>query len=743
MRPDLILGLLLAAGEHTPPLELRQAPAGRFAVDGEVRAIAISPDGSLVVAAGRGRRVLLWDVAKGASTLVDAGGTVSSLAFSSDRRGFYVGTQDGWLAAFTRDGRQLWRAQAGGKPIRCVAVSPDAALLATGSEDGRLSLWQASDGKLFREVGRHAKEVVGVGFASGGRRLLSFDDHDYHAWHTFAFAAAAAPGPPDSPLKGAFHTFAAAVTDDHVAVVGQYRYQGKGELSSANRGGMGFIQEDDHIMVYHGSQRKPEHTIRPELVTNNIRDVALTTDSRFMAVVTERGLDKKRGTAIVWEIEKEEPRLVLDLEAAGRAVALSADGRLLGAGDARGNVFLFRIEGMETDLSETVVALVPDANSSCRPAITIEEPAAARGLRVGSSEPLAAKARSLLVRGQAEDPCGKGVSAVWINGERITALDKAGSAGVRFAGYVELGEGDQEIRLRALGLDSGESTLSFKVRASLPTAQQLKAAGMVRGRALVVGISKYRDASINLGFADRDAKGFAAFLGAGRGLAGFAGDALSVLLNEAATRTALANGLETFLGGAQENEVTMLFFAGHGAPAQTPGGAEKLYLIPHDVRLDDIPASAYPMSSVLQLLSSLRARHLIVFVDACHSAGIGGEDIAALGRSRRLPGAGAPTDINGEFLRRIAHAAPSRVVFASAERNQLAFEPAELRAGVFTYFLQKGLGGEADENGDHVVALGELLEYVRTSVRHYTKGRQVPAISPTSFDRDLPLAFVE
>jgi len=353
------------------------------------------------------------------------------------------------------------------------------------------------------------------------------------------------------------------------------------------------------------------------------------------------------------------------------------------------------------------------------------------------------KARSLFVRGRVEDPCGKGIEGIWISGDRITALDKVGGAGVRFSSYVGLADGDQEVPVRAVSRDGGEATLSFKVRASQPTAQELKTAGTAGGRALVVGISKHHDTSLNLSFADRDANSFGAFLGSGRGPAGFAGDKLRVLLNESATRSALVGGLETFLAGADENDVVILFFAGHGAPAREADGKEHLFLIPADVRVDSIAASAYPMESVKQILRSIKARHLIVFVDACHSAGISGEDITTLGRSRRVVGSDAPTDINKEFLRRIAHAAPSRVVFTSAEVNQLAFEPAELGAGVFTHYLKKGLGGEADEDGDHVVTLGELLEYVRSGVRHYTKGRQVPAISGSNFDRELPMAFVQ
>ncbi|MCP4660917.1 MAG: hypothetical protein GY856_36410, partial [bacterium] len=63
--------------------------------------------------------------------------------------------------------------------------------------------------------------------------------------------------------------------------------------------------------------------------------------------------------------------------------------------------------------------------------------------------------------------------------------------------------------------------------------------------------------------------------------------------------------------------------------------------------------------------------------------------------------------------------------------------------GAFTYHLLAGLRGGADENGDQIVSLGEIMEYVREQVKQDTEARQIPAIGPTSFDRQMPLIIVE
>jgi hypothetical protein len=61
--------------------------------------------------------------------------------------------------------------------------------------------------------------------------------------------------------------------------------------------------------------------------------------------------------------------------------------------------------------------------------------------------------------------------------------------------------------------------------------------------------------------------------------------------------------------------------------------------------------------------------------------------------------------------------------------------------GIFTYYVIKGIEGEADTNGDGVVDADELAEYVHTNVRLATEGRQNPTSERGSFDRNMVLAY--
>ena len=59
-------------------------------------------------------------------------------------------------------------------------------------------------------------------------------------------------------------------------------------------------------------------------------------------------------------------------------------------------------------------------------------------------------------------------------------------------------------------------------------------------------------------------------------------------------------------------------------------------------------------------------------------------------------------------------------VFYASNVNQLAYEHPDTKNGLFTYFLLKGLKGEAD-NGDKSLTISELYNYVQKNVEDTTK----------------------
>ena len=81
----------------------------------------------------------------------------------------------------------------------------------------------------------------------------------------------------------------------------------------------------------------------------------------------------------------------------------------------------------------------------------------------------------------------------------------------------------------------------------------------------------------------------------------------------------------------------------------------------------------------------------------------------------------------------------SITVFYASNTTQLAYEHPDYKNGLFTYYLLRGLKGEAD-NGDKSLTVAELHNYVQKNVEDTTKALyndlpQVPILFTSSPDR--------
>ncbi|MEZ4948396.1 MAG: hypothetical protein R2784_03240 [Saprospiraceae bacterium] len=69
-------------------------------------------------------------------------------------------------------------------------------------------------------------------------------------------------------------------------------------------------------------------------------------------------------------------------------------------------------------------------------------------------------------------------------------------------------------------------------------------------------------------------------------------------------------------------------------------------------------------------------------------------------------------------------------------------ESSGLRNGVFSHFLIRGFEkGEADFDGNKVITIQELFDFVYNNVRDYTGNRQSPLIRG-DYDKIMPVSVV-
>ncbi len=232
--------------------------------------------------------------------------------------------------------------------------------------------------------------------------------------------------------------------------------------------------------------------------------------------------------------------------------------------------------------------------------------------------------------------------------------------------------------------------------------------------AVVIGAARYTHMPI-LRYTDDDAYQIFAFLKSPEGGA-LPDNQIRLLIDEDATRSNILYALRTTFARADDNDVVLFYFSGHGIegaflPIDYDGVHNKLL-----------------HSEVRDLLASTRAKHKIVVADACHSGG--------------LLALKTPLHLQVQKLyQAFEESKGGTALLMSSKSEEYSLEDGGLRSGVFSHFLIRGLKGEADQNGDKIVGIQELYNYVYRQVRKYTASVQSPTLSGV-FDPNMPISVV-
>ena len=143
--------------------------------------------------------------------------------------------------------------------------------------------------------------------------------------------------------------------------------------------------------------------------------------------------------------------------------------------------------------------------------------------------------------------------------------------------------------------------------------------------------------------------------------------------------------------------------------------------------------TAFPMYQLQDVFTRvIKAKRVVTFADTCHSYGFSGA--SAHGKKSN--------NLVNQYLSHFANDS-DRAVITASDISQLSYESDKWGGGhgVFTFFLLKGLHGEADFNKDGTVTAGELFAYIHDSVDKATEGNQSPMALP-GLAEHLPLSGV-
>lgn len=308
---------------------------------GPVQALAFSPDAkvlaagdSLRVAAAQGEEgvstVRLWDAATGRQLRELKGhtGRVTTLAFSRDGRSLVSAGNDATLRFWDpAGGKQVRKIQVpddtileedpdqhkgidyGG--IRRVAFSPDGRLLASGSNDGFVRIWDARSGKELHALRGHGREVGSVVFSPDGKVLASGGfDHIIHLWDVSS-------GKQLQPRQG------------HDGPVHNLAVSPDGRIAAS-------VCHDHTIRLWDLATQQQRHILRGH--TDFVYAVAYSPDSRLVAS------GSADGTIRIWDAATgRQTRLLAKHQIAVYSLVFTATGNVLIAGERDGTLRFWNV----------------------------------------------------------------------------------------------------------------------------------------------------------------------------------------------------------------------------------------------------------------------------------------------------------------------------------------------------------------------------------------------------------------
>lgn len=176
------------------------------------------------------------------------------------------------------------------------------------------------------------------------------------------------------------------------------------------------------------------------------------------------------------------------------------------------------------------------------------------------------------------------------------------------------------------------------------------------------------------------------------------------------TRDNLEAALERLRQSAQEDDLILVHFAGHGHLVDG-----QPVLITQEILQPLLARRALPVAQVESILRQGECRRIVFLLDACHTG-------LKMGRSLTDP----------QFIRNVYELAEGFALIAASTSQQLAQEWDARAHGVFTYYLLEGLSGEADMQGKGFVTVSDLTNFVLDRLRRWYVEHQGRIQEPTA-----------
>ena len=160
----------------------------------------------------------------------------------------------------------------------------------------------------------------------------------------------------------------------------------------------------------------------------------------------------------------------------------------------------------------------------------------------------------------------------------------------------------------------------------------------------------------------------------------------------------------------------VVFYSGHGLPSED---GKSLYFLPYNAHRELIEETAINQSKIVSAIQLAQPRSVTMFIDACYSGQArSGETLLASAKP--------------VTLKSTASAYPDGfTVITASQPDQISWSSPNLKHGIFSFYVMKGLEGDADENKDGKITAGELQSYLTDMVPRQAMSmskKQVPQL---------------
>ncbi len=215
--------------------------------------------------------------------------------------------------------------------------------------------------------------------------------------------------------------------------------------------------------------------------------------------------------------------------------------------------------------------------------------------------------------------------------------------------------------------------------------------------ALIIGISKFKDPSLNLKYSAKDARDFYNFL-VQEG--NFAPDHVKLLLNEEASRENVLSSLgDKWLPRvANPNDLVVIYISSHGSPSGMDVGGVN-YVVAYDTNKESLFSTGIPMQDLVRVIKGrVHSDRIVLILDACHSGAANADEKAVFKQG----------NVNVDEI----VAGTGQLVISSSMPDQVSWEAKGAPNGVFTKYLIEGLRQKGTQT-----TLGDAYSFMKDKVQ--------------------------